>query len=275
MTQPFPYQRKGVRKIHHFDGRALLADEMGLGKSLQSLLYMEESQSYPAVIVCEAGLKFNWEREAKIHCNIRATVLEGRQPSVKALRRTKLIIINYDILGDWLPLLRKLRPQLIILDECQMIKNRAAKRTKHVKKLCKIAQRVLGLSGTPLTNRPAELWPILNILRPDLFNSFFSFGARYCQPQRRRWGWEYKGAVRLKELNTLLNTTCMIRRLKVDVLEQLPKQSRYVVPLEISNRKEYDKAVSDFLGWLLKKHVGKAEKAAKAERLVKIGYISA
>ncbi len=276
MTKPFKYQRKGVRKIDHFDGRALLADEMGLGKTFQGLLwaYRNRSKTFPILVVCPAALKWNWQREAALHVNLRSEILEGRSPPRRQRMTTSpIVIINYDILGPWMKWLSRLDPQLVILDECQYIMNRGAKRTKFVTRLCKSAPYTIGMSGTPLTNRPAELYSILNILRPDVFPSFFAFGWKYCNPEKRPWGWEYKGAVNLKHLHRKANRTCMIRRRKVDVLDQLPPKQRHVVTLELESRKEYHQVETDFIGWLRKTSKVKAKKARRAERLVQMGYL--
>lgn len=273
-TKPLPFQAKGIRKIRHFGGRALLADEMGLGKSFQSLRYAYEDETWPMVIVCKASLKYNWEVEAKTHLNMRAEVLEGTRPSKVRLHNSpKIVIVNYDILDKWLPYLLSLKPQLIVVDECQAIKNRKTKRSKAVRRLCHRRKHVLMLSGTPLESRPAELFTALNILRPDVFKSWFTYSHRYCAPRRRPWGMEYKGAVRIPELNRILNETCMIRRTKAQVIKDLPTLSRHVVPLPIEKAKEYQEAHDDFIKWLTKNHRGKAKRVAKAKELAKEGYL--
>lgn len=272
-TKPFPYQAKGVRKIHHFDGRALLADEMGLGKTLQALLYAREMpDARPIVVVCPASLKWNWEREARLHVGMQCHILEGR--TVRNFKQVHpIVVINYDILGPWLDTLKNLRPQVIIIDECHKIGSSATKQTKNTKQLCRGVPHVICLSGTPLVNRPAELWSALSILRPDVFTSKTAFEERYCHRELKPWGWQAKGAENLDELHRLLNRTCMIRRLKSDVISELPAKSRHIVPLDINNRNEYEAAVRDFIGWLTKKSASLARKARKAEKLAKIGYL--
>lgn len=280
MTVARKYQLKGVRKINHFDGRALVADEMGLGKTFTSLLWAHEHQdrSFPIVTVCPAHLKWNWQREAAHHFGIRAEVLEGRSPPpLSQWRRraidSELTIINYDILSSWIDHLDYLAPELVILDEIHFIKNRSAKRTKAVNELCHHVPHVIGLSGTPVTNRPSDIYSIVHLLRPDLFPSFWSFADRYCEPRRTRWGWEYKGATHLDELHEILNSSMMIRRLKRDVLHELPEKVSTIVPLDIKSRREYREASSDFLSWLKKKSPSKERRARKAERVVKMGYL--
>lgn len=273
-TKPLPYQRKAARKLERFNGRGLVGDEMGLGKSFEALLYAyHQNYTQPIIVVCPASVKYNWENEAKIHFKARAVVIEGRK--VKRLPQAPIYIINYDILHNWVATIQELKPALIILDECHYIKDRSTLRYKTVRRLCKKVKHILCLSGTPLTNRPAELWPSLNLLRPDLFPSFYAFARRYCSPRLRRWGWEYKGAVRMPELHRKLVRMVMIRRLKKDVLHQLPNKRLLVVPLEIERRKEYEMAKQEFGKWLRSTGYtkGKVKKALRAEALTQTGYL--
>jgi SWI/SNF-related matrix-associated actin-dependent regulator 1 of chromatin subfamily A len=274
MTKLYPYQKRGVKKLEAFDGRVLLADEMGLGKTIQALWYFKRNKKSPVVVICPASLKYNWAREAAVHIRERAEILEGtKPPKKKVFKQNPFVIINYEILGPWLDYLIDLDPQLVILDECQYIKNRRAKRTRYVKQLVKGVPHVLALSGTPLTNRPAELWTTLNIIRPDLFKSFMSYALEYCNARRTPWGWEYKGAKNLDKLHDILTENCMVRRRKVDVLKDLPAKSRHVVSVPLENRHEYDEAEEDLILWLSKYSKRKANNAARAERLVKMGYL--
>lgn len=275
-TNPMPYQRQGVRKIIHFGGRALLADEPGLGKTLQALLYAYRYPGKrPVIVVCPAIVKYHWEREAKIHLGIRAVALEGRTVprSIGFLQHHEIIIINYDILGSWLPYLKKLNPQIIVVDECQNIRSRTTLQTKNTRRLCRGVKDVLMLSGGPLESRPAELWPMLNILRRKDYPSFLTFARRYCKPELKPWGWQYKGATHAKELHERMARTLMVRRRKEDVLKELPPKTISVIPLPIKGRMEYSMAENDFLKWMIKTHKGKAKKASKAEALVKRGYL--
>jgi len=247
---------------------------MGLGKTIQALWYFKRNKKSPVVVICPASLKYNWAREAAVHIRERAEILEGtKPPKKKVFKQNPFVIINYEILGPWLDYLIDLDPQLVILDECQYIKNRRAKRTRYVKQLVKGVPHVLALSGTPLTNRPAELWTTLNIIRPDLFKSFMSYALEYCNARRTPWGWEYKGAKNLDKLHDILTENCMVRRRKVDVLKDLPAKSRHVVSVPLENRHEYDEAEEDLILWLSKYSKRKANNAARAERLVKMGYL--
>lgn len=274
-TPPYPFQLRGVRQLHRMGGRCLLADEQGLGKTLSSLLYaVRHPELRPIIVVCPASVKFVWEREAAFHFGIRAEVLQGtRGQEGNILIPATLVVINYDIIWPWMEYLRGLKPKLVILDECQAISSRYTKRTKGVHELCKGVPQVLALSGTPLTNRPAELFPTLNLLRPDLFPSFFPFGIRYCGGRRAPWGFEFKGATNLEELHKIMSKNLMVRRKKEDVLKELPGKTRGVIPLEVTNYKEYQHALNDFLGWLLEHQPERVARAERAQRLVKIGYL--
>lgn len=279
---PMPFQKIGARKIQKFGGRAVLADSMGLGKTLQVYLWIKwYLEAGPVVVVCPATLKEHWRRECLDCVDMNPKVLDGRTPPPRGLRISpdRLYIINPDIFGEpsnpdsWVNYLKSINPQLVVLDESHYYKTKDSKRTKAAKHLCDGVPHVVAVSGTPLTNRPAELWSVLNIVRPELFDNFWAYGSRYCAPQRTPWGWKYTGATHLDELHAILKKTCMIRRLKEDVLDDLPDKTRVVVPLKLSNRKEYDEAEGNFIRWLMKYSKSKAHKAAKSERLVQMGYL--
>lgn len=285
MTTPYPYQTIGVKKIHRFGGRALLADEMGLGKSLQALLYRKKHlPNKKVIVICPASLKWNWQNEIRKHLNKASSVLEKMKPNPlerKTLTTSKFFIINYEILGNakdpksWANWLRKQKCDLLIIDECHNIKNPETKKSKNTKLLSKKLPDIIAISGTPITNRPTELWSTLNILHPDLFPSFRQFASRYSNPEWTPWGIKYKGARRLKELHKVLTKICMIRRLKKDVLKDLPSKTRTVVPIHLPAKAmaEYKSAQDDFRVWLAKRHPKKARKKFKAERLVRMGYL--
>lgn len=276
MTQPRPYQQAGIRRIERFAGRALLADEMGLGKSLQCLFWVRDFlDKGPTVIVCPAHLKWNWQREAARHIQRNAVVLESRNPPPSKGRYSSdtIFVINYEILPFWLKWLRQHNPKCVIPDEVHHIKNRSTKSYKAVAGLCVGVPHLIAVSGTPLTNRPAELFPILNLLRPDKFDSFWSYATKYCPPKKKPWGWEFNGATNLPGLHKRLKRTCMIRRLKSDVLRDLPRKRRYIVPVPIDNQSEYTQASKDIIKWLMKTKPQKAKKARSAERLVQMTYL--
>jgi SNF2 family DNA or RNA helicase len=132
---------------------------------------------------------------------------------------------------------------------------------------------LMGLSGTPLTNRPEELWTTLNLIWPQFFPAFTPYAWEFCEPEMTPYGWKYHGAANLNVLHKRLKRIGMIRRLKRDVLKDLPGKRRIVVPLDIDNRKDYDKALNDFINWLTTKDAAKAKRAKHAEKLVQMAYL--
>lgn len=261
----YPFQNEGVSFIDRNKGRALVADEMGLGKTVQAIGYLQlHPELRPVIIVCPASLKLNWEREChKWMTNPDTVILKGTTPYTF---NGNIIIINYDILPDWYDVLRRRDPQILITDECHYFKSNKAKRTKAVKMLSKGIPKVIALSGTPIENKPIELYNAISIIKPDLFPKQWHFIQHYCNPKYNGFGWNYNGASNITELHDILTTTIMIRRKKADVLKDLPDKIRSFIPMELCNSKEYYKAESDFIDWI-KETKGKeaAKKASNAE----------
>lgn len=286
MTTPYTFQMLDVRQAHKWAGRALLAHEQGLGKTFSSFLYaFRHPEERPIVVVCPATVKYNWAREGMNHFGFQSVILEGTRP-IRDLPKAPVYIINYDILGrrhaekggpGWLKKLRSLEPRLLVLDECQYLGSRTSLRTRCCKALSKDIPHILALSGTPLTNRPAELWPTLNILRPEKFPNFYSFGHHYCGAKKDDFGhWDFSGASNLKELHSILTDSkdgVMLRRRKVDVLQDLPEKTRSVIPVPLSDPGEYRSAIRDFKGWLIRNKPGKAEAAWRSVALTRLGYL--
>lgn len=274
---PFSYQIEGAKTIQSLGGRALLAHQMGLGKSAMALMWLKKRpDAWPAVIVCPASVKFGWDRHVLWILKRHAAVLEGKRAyssSQAQLLEHGVLIINYDILSPWREYLKATGFKTLIIDEIHFCGNRKTLRTKACKELARHARYIIGLSGTPLTNRPVELFPGLNMIRPDIFKSFWSFGMEYCAPRQTPWGWQYKGASKIPELRKLLTRTCMIRRTKADVMSELPAKIRDIVVVPIDNPREYKHASKDFLNWLREQDPSKAKRARKAQQLTRMGYL--
>lgn len=276
MTELRPFQLEGCRAIYNFGGRALLADDQGLGKTIQALYWIRKIPSRrPVVIVAPASMKWTWQVEAATHFGMRTEVLDGHRPKRVMKLPGEIVILNYDILASWLPALLANRPECVIFDECQYIKNPTAKRTRASIKLVEYATSVLGLSGTPIVNRPIEFWPILNILLPDLFSDRSEFAWEYCKPRYTPWGWQFDGATNMGKLHRILREECMIRRLKKDVLPELPSKSRRIVSFKLNRRdmEEYQHAQDHFLDWLKEKSPARAARAKRSPALTKVGYM--
>mgnify|MGYP001324494232 CR=1 FL=1 len=273
--KPYKFQRKGIRQMKYkFDGRVLLADDPGLGKTLQSILAATRFRAKrPIIVVCPSGVKYQWEAEVKKLTRLNCWVLEGRKPPKRMpLELPAVIIINWEILPYWVAKLKRLKPRVIIGDEIHYAKNRKAKRSKALKKLSAGVKFIFFLSGTPFENNPIELFHSVNILRPDIFQNAYAFGMRYCNPKYTPWGIKFDGATRRKELRRILLKHCMIRRTKEEVIKDLPRLTRTVVPLEI-DRKKYKKAEKNIVRWLLKNKPEKAYKVRYINQLAKLNYL--
>ena len=268
-----PFQRAGVTYLLA-QRRAFLADEQGLGKTIEALATLEADGAYPAVVVCPASLKLNWMRELERWLPGRSTQTltgMGSGGSGGSIPPADITVVNYDILAARAPALAAMAPRALVLDESHYCKNAAAKRTQAVGRLASSVPSdglVLALTGTPVMNRPPELISQLRILgRLADFGSGAQFGQRFRGPDAHvRLHWH-------------LRSRCFVRRLKADVLPQLPPKTRTVVPVELDNEAEYRLAEHDVIAWLRSRPLDLSELDAKvaaalrAERLVRLNAL--
>jgi SWI/SNF-related matrix-associated actin-dependent regulator of chromatin subfamily A-like protein 1 len=133
---------------------------------------------------------------------------------------------------------------------------------------------VIGLTGTPIVNRPIEAFNILRIIDKTAIPNFYEYTRRFCEARYNGFGWDYSGASNTEELHNILMSSIVIRRRKEDVLPSLPPKIRSFVPLELDNRKNYDAAEDDFITYI-EEAEGKeaALKAKQAPALVKISKL--
>ena len=241
----YPFQKAGVAYAIKNE-RVFIADEMGLGKTVQAIATIQKLNAYPAIIVCPASLKFNWEKEWN-------TWLPEKEVAVWNGKGdpAEVVIINYDMLPKRLEDLSSINAQAIVFDESHYIKNKKAKRTVASKILAKKIKYRLLLTGTPIVNRPIELVSQLDIMgRLNEFGGFWKFAERYCNAHYTRFGLDLSGAMNLDELNERLRGNCLIRREKKEVMKELPDKRKVTMPIEIDNRKEYSQAEEDLIEWV-------------------------
>ena len=261
----YPYQVDFVRFMSLRKGRAALGDDMGTGKTVQALAWLAYSGAFPTLIVVNAPTKLQWARAFKDWLGKvpavspmfkRIGVLSGRKPF--PMEPGVSYIINWDILADWAghiagngafitdgPL-AKFGFQLLIGDECQAIGNPTSKRSKAFRALSKVIPGLIGMSGTPARSKPAQFWPLLNILSPDKFPNYYHYLNRYCGPKSNGFGMTYNGASHIQELHRLL-VDVMVRRTKAQVMKDLPPKTVDVIPLEPDQKAlaEYQAAERD------------------------------
>ncbi|MGN6189760.1 MAG: DEAD/DEAH box helicase, partial [Conexibacter sp.] len=263
-----PFQWAGVRYVLRAR-RAFLADEQGLGKTVEALAALEADGAYPAVVVCPASLKLNWEREAARWLPHRSVaVVEGR---VAVPPRAEILILNYELIPTQREALALRRPRALVLDESHYCKNPQAKRTRAVRRLAEGLPRDamrLALTGTPVLNHADELISQLRVLgRLEDFGS----GARFKQ--------QFRGALTEERLHWHLRRRCFVRRRKAEVLPQLPDKRQVVVPVALSNEREYRLAEDDVIAWLREQPLDLSELNAKiaatlrAQRLAQLGTL--
>jgi SWI/SNF-related matrix-associated actin-dependent regulator 1 of chromatin subfamily A len=282
----YPFQKEGIKQLEAWNGRGVLADEPGLGKTWQSLEWVNlRSDSLPAVIVTPATLKYNWLNHINNLCKYNVFIASGKskkelidknQNPVGVNWLEDLLIINYDIIQDWLDIIRDFNPKTVIFDEAHYIKNPKALRTKAAIKIARKCKHVIPITGTPIENRPMEFFVLLNLVLPELFSNRMQFGLNFCAGKQGPWGWDFTGSSNEILLNKIVVNSCMIRRKKVDVLPDLPEKTRSIINLEPDPEayKEYRKAEENIIGWIHKNFgMRKAIRAARAEAFTKINYL--
>ena len=275
-----PYQRAGIAYALGRES-TLIGDEMGLGKTIQAIGVINVSPNARHVlVVCPAGLKLNWARELQkwLTRPLTVEVANGTFPG------SDVVIINYDILAKWRSAIDGREWDLLVVDEVHYAKNQKAQRTRALfgfedrrdpsKNQAPIqAKRRLLLTGTPIVNRPIELWPVVQACDPQgLGRSFFSYAQRYCAAYNDGYGWNFSGASNLEELQTKLRAKFMVRRMKADVLKELPEKRRQVVVIPPngaadavrSENRHYEKFEANTRA--LRKTIGEVEKDSAAYR---------
>jgi len=263
-----PFQRAGVAYVLHAR-RAFLADEQGLGKTIQALAALEEDSAFPAIVICPASLKLNWEREARRWLPHRSvSVVSGTGTVAPA---AELTIVNYDIVHAHRVRLALRKPRALVLDESHYVKNPRAKRTQAVRRLAESmapdALR-LALTGTPVMNHAEELIAQLRIIGRL---ADFGSGARFAR--------RFQGIGAEERIHWHLRRSCFVRRAKADVLPQLPAKRQVAVPVALDNERDYRLAEEDVIAWLreqpldLRELESRVAAALRAERLAQLNAL--
>ncbi|KFZ66160.1 SWI/SNF-related matrix-associated actin-dependent regulator of chromatin subfamily A-like 1, partial [Antrostomus carolinensis] len=230
VTSLMPFQREGVNFAILRNGRLLLADDMGLGKTIQAICvaayYRKE---WPLLVVTPSSVRFTWAEAfhrwlPSLSPGSTNVIVTGKDNLTASL----INIISFDLLSKMDKQLKSAF-QVVIIDESHYLKNVKTARCRAAMPLLRAARRVILLSGTPAMSRPAELYTQIAAVQPTFFPQFHSFGLRYCDARKMPWGWDYSGSSNLTELKILLEESIMIRRLKSDVLSQLPAKQRKMV----------------------------------------------
>ena len=287
-----PYQRAGVRYASEAK-RCFIADDMGLGKTIQAIASLEYvGDVYPAVVVCPPTLVLNWKKEyEKWLPDKKVATISNRKDF--PTEKYDVLVVGYSNIKAWENQLKGHRA--VVFDESHYCKSPDAQRTKAAIAIAKTVPddgMVLCLTGTPVTNKPAEYAPQLEILgKLKDFGGKWGFYRRYCAAFRDRFGqWNIDGHSNLDELNDRLRGNCYIRRTKDQVMAELPavRHNKILVDGSAAGLREYQKAEADIVKYLADRaaqiavELGESPKSAavrakmRAERnehLVRIGTL--
>ena len=225
----YPFQSEAVEFIESTAGRCILGDEMGLGKTIEALAWVNTRKDIDKIlVVAPANVIYKWKDEVERWTGRRAGIVKTYQEKISPA--SSVLITSYNVMTSRYKEIRDLGPDLIIWDEAHYLKG-YRKKVKRVAAALKLkSDYMLALSGTPFLNRPIELFNILDMIQPGQWK-IGSYGTRYCGGFDY-WAGPLRGATNRTELKSRLQTI-MIRRLKRDVLDDLPPVVRIVLPVDI------------------------------------------
>ena len=236
----YRFQKQGIIFGIKKYSRLLIADEMGVGKTVQAIglscLYQKD---WPVLVICPSSLKFAWRDEITLWLGevLKKDEVQVIKHSKNEFKEDKkYYIISYDLSVRMIDKIIEKKFNYIIADEAHYLKSRSAKRTMSLTPILQRSKRVVLLTGTPILAKPMEIFSLLHILRPDKFKGFKEFGTRYCDPKMLPFGLiDWSGSSNSRELNSILNKL-MIRRLKKDVLSQLPPKKRQKIEIATDSK---------------------------------------
>jgi SWI/SNF-related matrix-associated actin-dependent regulator 1 of chromatin subfamily A len=311
----FDYQKSGVAFMMR-NQRALNADGVGLGKSGQAITAAMASGCKRILVVCFNFLVPNWDTEIQKWTGKTATIVRAGKDGLfkasssrleKLVDESQFCLVHYEILSKAKCVIDT-QWDCVILDESHAVKEKKSGRAKSARKLR--AKYIYLLTGTPLLNRPIELWSQLDIIAPGEFGNYWTFGDRYAkglpvripkgawcaacgvrrrtikdpcfrcgsaEPAERRWEERptYNGATNLDELRERLKPF-MISRKRNDVKKDLPPFSRVDRLIELSDedRETYatlEESLIDYLTKYEDKTFAEATRSATSEAMVRVG----
>lgn len=211
--------------------RGLLADEMGLGKTVQALAMLSETGEYPALVIAPPHLMRNWQNEIERFVRrpdgspLRVHVIKGLKPY--PLPEADIYLMHYLLLRGWKEALPDAQIPTVIFDEVQELRHAGTEKYSAASLLAEAANRVIGLSGTPIYNRGAEIWNVVNILDFHFLGDYESFTREWC------YGYGNQIVAKPELLGEKLREEgMMLRRTKQDVLKDLPPKRRLVMAVD-------------------------------------------
>ena len=232
------YQKEGyywLARLAHWGVGGCLADDMGLGKTVQSLaVVLQLAANGPSLVVAPTSVSTNWQSEVTRFTptiNIKFFSGKDRKKTIKNLGKFDMLITTYTLLQQESELLSSIQWQTVILDEAQAIKNAATKRSQAAMSLH--AKFKLITTGTPIENHLGELWNLFHFINPGLLASLNSFNERFAIPIERYQDRDAK--LKLKKLIRPF----ILRRIKSQVLEELPSRTEVTLDVEMSQEEAH------------------------------------
>lgn len=224
------YQKTGTGFIAVVES-GLVGDQPGLGKTIQSLGATVVKGAKKVLIFCPVSMKKTWQEEINKWIPGATSTIVGGDVKARAKQweeDTTYYICNYHLLLRDLPQMKKFDWDFIIADEATTISNPKSKTSQNLKKIP--AKRRIALTGTPLNNSVQDIWNIVDWIRPGYLGTYWQFVKEYCMQDKFGSITGYKNLQKLKEkLETL-----MIRRLKKDVLHELPPKTFENIYVDLS-----------------------------------------
>src|SRR5215207_550082 len=248
-----PYQSRGLSWLdflHRAGLGGILADDMGLGKTVQLLaLLAHDADAGPSLLVCPMSLVGNWHREAaRFTPHLRVHVHHGKERArskrfTDEVAAADLVITTYALAARDASDLRKVSWRRVVVDEAQAIKNAATKQATSIRSLP--AATRIAVTGTPVENRLADLWSILEFVNPGLLGSAATFKKRYSEPIERHG--DDGAAERLRRFTGPF----ILRRVKTDrsIIADLPDKLEMDVVCNLTAEQAalYQAVVDDML----------------------------
>jgi len=273
----YPYQVEGVQ-FGLFKRSALIGDEMGLGKTLQAIaLAISKKEVFgfeKVLVITPASLKEQWKREIERFSEEKADIVEGGPMQRLALydgNGSYFKITNYEAVLRDVTLLGRFKPDLVILDEAQRIKNFSTKTAEAVKSIPR--RHSVVLTGTPLENRLEDVYSIMQFLDPHLLSPLWRFAAEHFMLSRSKKG-KILGYRNLDRLHAKLKPL-VIRRRKEEVLRELPQElvNNYYLELHHQQQKIHNGYLQSLIPILNKKYLTPIDLRRIQELLVRMRMV--
>lgn len=235
------YQKAGIQYLIHSKS-CILGYEMRLGKSITAGAAVKYLKAFPLIILTTASTKIHWKQEFENKLLVDGVhIINGKTPY--DLPKSNVYILNHAIIAYHKDNLLKIGAQAIIVDEIHNFGSKSSSRTKATIELTKKIPVKYGLTGTLFRNNIKELSTILEVVgvMPRIASDSFSFLHTYTHAEHNGFGWVFKGGKNLTELNNRLVTSgSYLRKTQADVIKDLPPVQTTVLPVIITNRKEYE-----------------------------------